>query len=223
MTHAGPRIGAAAGALLLILLALHPANATPPPSSIAAPAEADAATPAAERTCLTTAIYYESAHEPEAGQEAVARVILNRTRQRDYPATICGVVWQGHTRATGCQFSFTCDGSLRRRPVADLWDKAEQVARRMLALDRRGQGSEAEPLLNYHADYVAPGWRLGLMRKQKIGRHIFYARKAEGRAATRDMLTADAAAPPVAEPSIWGINLAAAANDRQAIGRGKGL
>lgn len=215
MTLAGLKIGAAAAALLLVLLARHPANATLPPSSIAAPPGAEAATPAAERTCLTTAIYYESAHEPEAGQEAVARVILNRTRQRDYPATICGVVWQGHARATGCQFSFTCDGSLRRRPIADLWDKADQVAGRMLALDRQGQGFEAEPLLNYHADYVAPGWRLGLMRKQKIGRHIFYARKAEGRAATRDMPTADAAAPPVGEPSIWGIKLSAAVDAEQ--------
>lgn len=215
MKHMRTRIGAARYARPLALLAVGlisgRVEAVLPPSLITAPSSADAVTPETEQTCLTTAIYYESAHEPQAGQEAVARVILNRTRQRSYPASVCGVVWQGHARATGCQFSFTCDGSLRRRPVADLWDRAEQVARRMLALDQPVPVAEAEPLLNYHADYVAPAWRLGLIRKEKIGRHIFYARKIPGDTRTRTAFALAAAKPTVAEPSIWGIKLSAAA------------
>ena len=65
-------------------------------------------------TCLTAAIYYEAASELEDGQRAVAQVVLNRVRHPAYPATVCAVVYQGSTLPTGCQFTFTCDGSLDR-------------------------------------------------------------------------------------------------------------
>ena len=64
--------------------------------------------------CLAQAIYYEARSEGEAGQRAVAQVVLNRVRHRDYPSTVCGVVYQ-HVRGQTCQFSFSCDGSMRRR------------------------------------------------------------------------------------------------------------
>ena len=64
--------------------------------------------------CLTQAIYYEAASEPDAGQRAVAQVVLNRVAHPSYPDTVCGVVFQGSERSTGCQFSFTCDGALAR-------------------------------------------------------------------------------------------------------------
>ena len=55
--------------------------------------------------CLTQAIYYEAALEPTEGQEAVAQVILNRVRDPNYANSICGVVFEGAERTTGCQFS----------------------------------------------------------------------------------------------------------------------
>ena len=58
--------------------------------------------------CLTTAIYYEAASEPDAGQRAVAQVVLNRVRHPVFPASVCGVVFQGSERR-GCQFSFACE------------------------------------------------------------------------------------------------------------------
>ena len=67
--------------------------------------------------CLTAAIYYEAARESADGQRAVAQVVLNRVRHPAYPDTVCGVVFEGAQRYTGCQFSFTCDGSLRRAPM----------------------------------------------------------------------------------------------------------
>ena len=66
--------------------------------------------------CLAQAVYYESAREPQLGQEAVAQVVLNRLRHPAYPKSVCGVVYQGAARTTGCQFTFTCDGSLARAP-----------------------------------------------------------------------------------------------------------
>src|SRR5438105_10605263 len=57
--------------------------------------------------CLTQAIYYEARNQSADGQRAVAQVVLNRARHPDYPSSVCGVVFQGSQRTTGCQFSFT--------------------------------------------------------------------------------------------------------------------
>ncbi|MDZ4372521.1 MAG: cell wall hydrolase, partial [Phenylobacterium sp.] len=83
--------------------------------------------------CLSQAVYYEAAREPRLGQEAVAQVVLNRMRHPAYPKSVCGVVYQGSARVTGCQFTFTCDGALRWAPQGDLWRRAQDVARRALA------------------------------------------------------------------------------------------
>ena len=49
----------------------------------------------AEENCLARAIYFEARSESELGQLAVAKVILNRVKDPEYPNTICGVVYQG--------------------------------------------------------------------------------------------------------------------------------
>lgn len=121
--------------------------------------------------CLTQAIYYEAGLEPTAGQEAVAQVVLNRVRDPNYPNSVCGVVFQGAERVTGCQFSFTCDGALSMGPVKWAWDRARAVA------DRALSGYVAERVgtaTHYHADYVAPYWAPTLYKITQIGRHIFY-------------------------------------------------
>lgn len=121
--------------------------------------------------CMTAAIYYEAANEPQEGQRAVAQVIINRLRHSAYPKTICGVIWQGSERKTGCQFSFTCDGSLKRAPNQTLWARARGVASSAL------NGHVATSVGNathYHADYVAPYWAPRLTKITTLGRHIFY-------------------------------------------------
>jgi spore germination cell wall hydrolase CwlJ-like protein len=121
--------------------------------------------------CLAQAVYYESAREPRLGQEAVAQVVLNRVRHPAYPKSVCGVVFQGAARSTGCQFSFTCDGSLRWAPEPRLWAQAQGVARRALAGHvTRKVGSAT----HYHADYVAPYWAPTLVKMKQVGAHIFY-------------------------------------------------
>lgn len=121
--------------------------------------------------CLTQAIYYEAAREPVEGQRAVAQVVLNRMRHPAYPASVCAVVYQGAERPTGCQFSFTCDGSLARAPMRDYWDRARRIA------DEALKGAVAASVGNathYHADYVAPYWAPTLTKSAVIGAHIFY-------------------------------------------------
>jgi len=121
--------------------------------------------------CLTQAVYYESALEPTSGQEAVAQVVLNRVRDPNYPNTICGVVFQGAERITGCQFSFTCDGALGQAPVGWAWDRAHKVAQRALA---GHVATRVGTATHYHADYVHPWWSPTLNKLTQIGAHIFY-------------------------------------------------
>ncbi|HEV2044657.1 MAG TPA: cell wall hydrolase, partial [Sphingomicrobium sp.] len=83
--------------------------------------------------CQTSAIYYEAGQEPTDGQRAVAQVILNRARHPAFPSSVCGVIYQGSTRQTGCQFTFTCDGSMARAPMAASWARARKVAAAALA------------------------------------------------------------------------------------------
>lgn len=122
-------------------------------------------------TCLTQAIYYEAASEGNDGERAVAQVVINRMRHPGYPASICGVVYQGSDRPAGCQFTFTCDGSLLRPPVPALWIRARKVAEDAL------KGKVFAPIghaTHYHADYVLPYWADSLDKTVQIGRHIFY-------------------------------------------------
>ena len=121
--------------------------------------------------CLTQAIYYEAAAEPLKGQQAVAQTVINRLRHPGYPKSVCGVVFEGAMRVTGCQFSFTCDGSLAREPVPSLWRQAQAVARRALS---GYVAREVGTATHYHADYVAPYWAPTLYKITQIGAHIFY-------------------------------------------------
>lgn len=121
--------------------------------------------------CLATAIAYEAGYESVEGQRAVAEVILNRLRHTGYPKTVCGVVFAGSERRTGCQFSFTCDGSLNRRMSSQVMTGARMIA--TSALDGLNPVSVAGAT-HYHADYVSPYWAPSLIRIAKIGAHIFY-------------------------------------------------
>ncbi|MEA3014271.1 MAG: hypothetical protein QOD42_2816 [Sphingomonadales bacterium] len=144
------------------------ANPPAPPFSLA---NASAADRARSLECLTVAIYYEAATEPTDGQRAVAQVVLNRVRHPAYPNTVCGVVFEGARRASGCQFSFTCGGALRRAPMPVYWERARAIAQAAL------NGYVYAPVglaLNYHANYVVPNWSATLVKSHVVGLHIFY-------------------------------------------------
>jgi hypothetical protein len=131
----------------------------------------DTATRARAAECLTSAVYYEAAGETEAGQQAVAQVVLNRVRHPAFPASVCGVVYQGSNLPTGCQFSFTCDGSLQREPDQQGWKRAKLIADSALSGFVYGRIGWAT---HYHADWVVPYWASGFDKSVQIGAHIFY-------------------------------------------------
>jgi hypothetical protein len=121
--------------------------------------------------CLARAIWYEAASESEAGQRAVAQVVLNRVANPAWPNSVCGVVYQGSERKTGCQFTFTCDGSLARRPGGASWAQAQRIASEALA------GSVYAPVglaTHYHTLWVNPYWAHTLDHIGTIGAHRFY-------------------------------------------------
>lgn len=121
--------------------------------------------------CLTMAVYYEAASESTEGQQAVAQVVMNRMRHPSYPNTVCGVVFQGSQRSTGCQFSFTCDGSLARKPQAAAWNRARRVASAALG------GFVFAPVglaTHYHTTAIYPYWAPSLTVVGTIGLHRFY-------------------------------------------------
>jgi hypothetical protein len=122
--------------------------------------------------CLAEAIYYEARSESEDGQRAVAQVVLNRLRSPAYPASVCGIVYQGPMRAGGgCQFTFTCDGSLRLAPSGAGWDRARRIAAAAL------NGSVYAPVgyaTHYHTQQVVPTWAYKLVKAAVVGSHSFY-------------------------------------------------
>jgi spore germination cell wall hydrolase CwlJ-like protein len=121
--------------------------------------------------CLASAAYYEAGNQDEDGERAVAQVVLNRVRHPAFPSSVCNVVYEGSTRPTGCQFTFTCDGSLNRQPDADGWRRATRVAEEALS------GSVYAPVgwaTHYHADYVVPYWASTMAKNAMVGAHLFY-------------------------------------------------
>jgi spore germination cell wall hydrolase CwlJ-like protein len=127
--------------------------------------------------CLATAALYE-AGDDRRGQRAVMQVVLNRVRAAGFPKTVCGVVYQGFARATGCQYSFTCDGSLSRRTVHLGWGAARRNARQALAGRVFADVGRAT---HYHTDWMVPYWRDSLVKVARVDTHLFYVRKRSGR------------------------------------------
>jgi spore germination cell wall hydrolase CwlJ-like protein len=152
------------------------AQATPTPSEAADPASAPPslaqlvaaqAAPAAlsdEMRCLAAAIYFEARSETLAGQLAVGRVIVARTRSGRFPASYCGVVMQPS------QFSF-----VRGHAVPDV-DEDSQLWRNAVAVAQVADAdlfhSPAEGALYFHSARIAPHWRMH--RIARVDNHVFY-------------------------------------------------
>ena len=155
--------------------------------------------------CLTAAVYYEARSESEDGQRAVAQVVLNRARHPAFPKTVCGVVYQGSNRATGCQFSFTCDGSLRRGREPGAWDRARRIAEAALS------GYVYEPVglaTHYHTTAIHPWWADSLKKAVTIGSHVFYRWRGEWgdpKSFQRPYVGAEAFARAAAQPLSSGV------------------
>ncbi|MDQ7019171.1 MAG: cell wall hydrolase [Robiginitomaculum sp.] len=121
--------------------------------------------------CMAMAIYYEARSETLSGQLAVAQVVLNRVKHRAYPDNVCDVVFEGSNRNTGCQFTFTCDGSMAILPRQAGWNRSRKAAiHAMLGMSDVTIGRAT----HYHTVEVQPYWSSNLLRTANIGMHVFY-------------------------------------------------
>ena len=117
-----------------------------------------------ELACLAGAIYFEAKGETLAGQLAVGRVIVARSKSGRFPASYCGVVYQRS------QFSFVRGSSMAAiNKSGRAWAEAAKIAR----IAHEGSWkSPVEGALFFHAKHVSPGWRL--TRLARVDNHIFY-------------------------------------------------
>ena len=153
--------------------------------------------------CLTQVAYYEARGEGRDGMRAVTQVVLNRVRHSAFPNSVCGVVFQGAGRRTGCQFSFTCDGSMRGRVNRGAWERARNVASAALSGAVYANVGNAT---HFHTTGVSPRWRHSLVRVTQVGDHLFY--RFGGRSGSRGAFTyaarpsTDADAPQLIQASL---------------------
>jgi spore germination cell wall hydrolase CwlJ-like protein len=123
--------------------------------------------------CLSLNIYYEARSSNLADKAAVADVVINRSHDRRYPDSICGVVHDGYKAGRrDCQFSWYCDGKSDTPKDEDRWMEAQSIAFSMMNFgDYRGI---TEGATHYHATYVDPFWASSLQMVGRIGQHIYY-------------------------------------------------
>jgi spore germination cell wall hydrolase CwlJ-like protein len=130
--------------------------------------------PTNETGCLAEAMYYEAVGEGEAGQEAVAEVILERTRDGNYPHTICGVVYDGvRPGRIDCQFTYACDGSIARPKRLAAWTRVKLLAEGIVSGTVKLVNSTGHAVA-YHNTSVTPAWSGTMEKTTQIGNHIFY-------------------------------------------------
>ena len=138
-----------------------------------------------EVTCMAKNIFFDAAIESTAGKLAVAHVTLNRVDSKQFPSTVCEVVYEGphYTGSNGtlypvrdrCQFSWYCDGKGDDpREGSRLWEDAQELAKYVL-LRQEELPDITDGALHYHASYIdAPKWAKKTKITTKIDTHIFY-------------------------------------------------
>ena len=101
------------------------------------------------------------------------------------------MVYQGAERSTGCQFTFTCDGSTAKEPKGPLWERSENVATLALTGAMTPLTGKAT---HYHTTQVSPHWAPNMRPTKLIGFHQFYRFKFRERPAQNTVV---AVAPPI--------------------------
>ena len=126
----------------------------------------------AEHRCLSEVLYYEARGEGAGGQKAIAEVVFHRMNHGNYGHSICAVVYEGKGRP-GCQFSFACNGDMRKVKQADAWRRSEALATEIMTHEVNLMNATAGAT-NFHAISVSPEWADTKEKTTQIGNHVFY-------------------------------------------------
>jgi spore germination cell wall hydrolase CwlJ-like protein len=151
-----------------------PTTSSEEAASVEAPVELASARLASESQCLAEAMYHEARGEGVDGQKAVAEVVLQRTRNRNFGNTVCSVVFEGIVPGRlDCQFSFACDGSRNRPKEEAIWRRTKLLAEKIMVGEVK-LADRTQRAIFYHSVEVRPYWAPRMLRTVQIGNHVFY-------------------------------------------------
>ena len=120
-----------------------------------------------ELYCLAQNIYFEARGESRLGQMAVAWVTLNRVEDKNYPDTICDVVWEKN------QFSWTNDGKSDKPVDMMAWAEALSIAWEVYTI-HDSQVDPTDGSIMFHTVNKKPYWKKEYLVTSRIDNHIFY-------------------------------------------------
>ena len=142
--------------------------------------------------CLALNMYHEARGQGSAGLLGVSSVVLNRVKDKRFPDTICGVIYQGPTRESWktrqtpdpndatfypvkhrCQFSWYCDGRSDEPRDKKTYKRLLTISK-SIVYNTTNFIDITDGATHYHADYVKPAWAKVKTRTTRIGNHIFY-------------------------------------------------
>ena len=138
--------------------------------------------------CLAKNAYFEARNQSILSQIAVSQVVMNRVQHKDFPNTVCGVVYEAQLSKwykeklnkevplkDRCQFSWYCDGKADIIRDQDSYEIALAVAHQVLS--GYDMYDVTQGALWYHATYVRPYWAKEKLYTVKHEDHIFYTER----------------------------------------------
>ena len=138
--------------------------------------------------CLAKNAYFEARNQSILAQIAVSQVVMNRVQHKDFPNTVCGVVYEAQLSRwykeklnkevplkDRCQFSWYCDGKADIIRDQDAYELALAVAHQVLS--GNDMQDVTDGALWYHATYVKPYWAKEKLYTVKHEDHIFYTER----------------------------------------------
>ena len=138
--------------------------------------------------CLAKNAYFEARNQSVLSQIAVSQVVMNRVQHKDFPNTVCGVVYEAQLSKwykeklnkevplkDRCQFSWYCDGKADIIRDQDAYEIALAVAHQVLS--GYDMVDVTKGALWYHATYVSPYWAKEKLYTVKHEDHIFYTER----------------------------------------------
>lgn len=108
---------------------------------------------------LAKTVYAEGRGEPYTGQVAIAAVVLNRVRDKAFPNTISGVVYQKHA------FTAVTDGQINLEPNATAMKAAKDAI--------NGWDPTGGALYYYNPAVATSSWIFDRQTVTVIGKHVF--------------------------------------------------
>lgn len=117
--------------------------------------------------CLTLNLYHEARGEPFEGILAVAQTTINRTKHKNFPDTICEVVYQKN------QFSWTA--AKQKNINRQAYQKMYNIS--MAVMTGELKNPKFKTTIYFHNTNVYPEWAGRMKRVTQIGNHVFYSHK----------------------------------------------